>query len=125
MVLLVTGRCRMSCYYCPLSEKKKGKDLVFANERQVLSDTDVVDEARSIAAEGSGITGGDPLDVMERTLHYIELLKRELGSEHHIHLYTSTIDRKKFQALANAGLDELRIHPQVETWEHLDEEGIK
>jgi pyruvate formate-lyase activating enzyme-like uncharacterized protein len=115
----------MSCYYCPLSEKKKGKDLVFANERQVLSDTDVVDEARSIAAEGSGITGGDPLDVMERTLHYIELLKRELGSEHHIHLYTSTIDRKKFQALANAGLDELRIHPQVETWEHLDEEGIK
>ena len=125
MVLLVTGQCRMSCYYCPLSEKKKGKDLIFANERLVLSDSDIVDEAKSIAAEGSGITGGDPLDVMDRTLHYIELLKTEFGPEHHIHLYTSTIDGKKFHALVNAGLDELRIHPQVETWEHLDEEGIK
>jgi uncharacterized protein len=124
MVLLVTGRCRMSCYYCPLSERKKGKDLVYANERQVLSDSDIVDEARSIAAEGSGITGGDPLDVMERTVHYIELLKKEFGPEHHIHLYTSTIDRDKYRTLVKAGLDELRIHPQVETWEHLDEEGI-
>ena len=125
MVLLVTGRCRMTCYYCPLSEKKKGKDLVFANERQVFSDLDVLDEARSIAAEGTGITGGDPLDVMDRTLHYIELLKREFGSEHHIHLYTSTVDRKKFQALVKAGLDELRVHPQVETWCRLDAEGIR
>lgn len=125
MVLLVTGRCRMSCYYCPLSEKKKGKDLIFANERRVLTDPDIVDEALSIAAEGSGITGGDPLDVMERTIHFIALLKRELGSEHHIHLYTSTIDGEKYRALVAAGLDELRIHPQVETWERLEEEGIK
>ena len=125
MVLLVTGRCRMSCYYCPLSEKKKGKDLVFANERQVFTDSDILEEARSIAAEGSGITGGDPLDVMDRTVHYIELLKREFGPKHHVHLYTSTIDRKKFHDLAKAGLDELRIHPQVETWESLDKEGIE
>jgi uncharacterized protein len=124
MVLLVTGKCRMSCYYCPLSEMKKGKDVVFANERHVLSDSDVLDEARSIAAEGSGITGGDPLDVMDRTLHYIDLLKKEFGPDHHIHLYTSSIDGIKFRALAEAGLDELRIHPQVETWEHLDSEGI-
>jgi hypothetical protein len=124
MVLLVTGRCRMSCYYCPLSGMKKGKDLVFANERRVLADSDILDEARSIAAEGSGITGGDPLDVMDRTLHYIELLKSELGPEHHVHLYTSSVDGEKFRALARAGLDELRIHPQVETWEHLESEGI-
>jgi pyruvate formate-lyase activating enzyme-like uncharacterized protein len=115
----------MSCYYCPLSEKKKGKDLVFADERLVLNDSDILDEARSIAAEGSGITGGDPLDVMERTLHYIGLLKSEFGPRHHIHLYTSTIDGEKFRALANAGLDELRIHPQPDTWERLDEEGIE
>ena len=125
MVLLVTGRCRMSCYYCPLSERKKGKDVVFANERQVLTDSDILEEARSIAAEGTGITGGDPLDVMDRTLHYIRLLKQEFGPEHHVHLYTCTIDGKKFRALEEAGLDELRIHPQVKTWHHLEEEGIK
>jgi pyruvate formate-lyase activating enzyme-like uncharacterized protein len=125
MVLLVTGRCRMTCYYCPLSEKKKGKDLVFANERQVFVDSDILDEVRSIAAQGSGITGGDPLDVMDRTLHYIRLLKGEFGAQHHIHLYTSTVDRNKFRALAEAGLDELRIHPQVETWESLEDQGIE
>jgi uncharacterized protein len=125
MVLLVTGRCRRSCYYCPLSERKKGKDVIFANERPVAADADIVDEARSIAAEGSGITGGDPLDVMERTLHYIGLLRKEFGAGHHLHLYTCTIDRKKFQALAEAGLDELRIHPPVDTWGRLGDEGIE
>ena len=107
MVLLVTGRCRRCCY-CPLSERKKGKDVIFANERVVAADTDIVDEAGSIGAEGSGITGGDPLDVMDRTLRYIRMLKKEFGAGHHLHLYTCTIDRKKFQALAEAGLDELR-----------------
>jgi uncharacterized protein len=124
MVLLVTGRCRMTCYYCPLSEKKKGRDLVFADERQVQCDSDILEEARSIAAEGTGITGGDPLVVMERTLHYIRMLKDEFGPGHHIHLYTCTIDGEKFRALAEAGLDELRIHPRVETWTHLETEGI-
>jgi pyruvate formate-lyase activating enzyme-like uncharacterized protein len=108
-----------------LSEKKKGKDVVFANERQVFSDNDIVDEAKSIAAEGSGITGGDPLDVMERTVHYIQLLKQEFGPGHHIHLYTSTIDGGKYRTLVDAGLDELRIHPQVETWENIGSIGIE
>jgi hypothetical protein len=62
---------------------------------------------------------------MDRTLHYIRLLKMEFGPQHHIHLYTSTVDRKKFQDLAEAGLDELRIHPQVETWRSLENEGIE
>jgi uncharacterized protein len=61
---------------------------------------------------------------MDRTIHYIVLLKKEFGSGHHIHLYTSTVDRDKFRALVKAGLDELRIHPQVETWDRLDSLGI-
>jgi len=62
--------------------------------------------------------------VMERTLGYIRLLKGEFGPGHHIHLYTCTVDREKFRALAEAGLDELRIHPRADTWSHLDTEGI-
>ncbi len=75
MVLLVTGKCGESCYYCPLSEAKKGKDVVYANELLVGGDEDVVREAEAIGAKGTGITGGDPLLVMDRTVRYIRLLR--------------------------------------------------
>ncbi len=75
MVLLVTGKCGQTCYYCPLSEAKKGRDVVYANERPVQEDGEVIEEALSIGARGTGVTGGDPLAVMDRTVHYITLLK--------------------------------------------------
>jgi uncharacterized protein len=119
MVLLVTGRCGMSCYYCPLSEAKKGKDVIYANELLVENDEDVIKEAEAIGAKGTGITGGDPLMVMDRTVRYISMLKERFGPAHHIHLYTATIDRERYLALEKAGLDELRIHPPMETWKDL------
>ncbi|MHC1680942.1 MAG: radical SAM protein [Methanomassiliicoccales archaeon] len=121
MVLLVTGKCGESCYYCPLSEAKKGKDVVYANELLVRSDKDVIGEAVAIGARGTGITGGDPLLVLDRTVHYIRLLKERFGPGHHIHLYTATVDREKFLRLQEAGLDELRLHPRIERWEELDD----
>jgi pyruvate formate-lyase activating enzyme-like uncharacterized protein len=69
MVLFVTGLCRFRCFYCPVSERRNQKDVVYANERRVLTDEDVIDEARSIGAAGTGITGGDPLGVIDRTDH--------------------------------------------------------
>ncbi len=124
MVLLVTGKCAMSCYYCPLSEGKRHKDVIYANELRVESDQDVIDEAEAIGARGTGVTGGDPLLVMDRTLHYIALLKEHFGVSHHIHLYTATVDRGRFLQLQECGLDELRLHPSVEHWNRLDELGL-
>jgi pyruvate formate-lyase activating enzyme-like uncharacterized protein len=116
MVLLVTGRCSTGCFYCPLSLEKRGKDVTFANERKVASDDEILDEARTIDAHGTGITGGDPATCLERTVHFIKLLKKEFGPEHHIHLYTSSLDPKAFRALEEAGLDELRLHPPADMW---------
>ncbi len=117
MVMLVTGLCKLSCFYCPLSTKKKGKDVVYANEKEVESDEDVFYEARTIDALGSGITGGDPLEVLNRTIHYIEILKKEFEGSHHIHLYTAyTPDWKTLNVLQNAGLDEIRFHIPFDLW---------
>ncbi|HQQ25440.1 MAG TPA: radical SAM protein, partial [Methanomassiliicoccales archaeon] len=124
MVLLVTGKCAESCYYCPLSEAKKGKDVVYANELLVSADDDIIREAEAIGARGTGITGGDPLLVMDRTVRYIRLLKEHFGPGHHIHLYTATVDREKFLRLQEAGLDELRLHPPIERWRELEGLGI-
>jgi pyruvate formate-lyase activating enzyme-like uncharacterized protein len=120
MVLLVTGCCNTRCFYCPLSDTKKGQEVVYANEQLVSTDDDVVEEAINMAAQGTGITGGEPLLVFDRTLHIISLLKDTFGNHHHIHLYTSDFDELKATALVNAGLDELRYHPHIGLWDHLD-----
>lgn len=109
LVLFVTGVCRIRCGYCPLSETRWQKDVVYANERPITKDEELIEEAALIDALGTGITGGDPLLRLERTLHYASLLK-DTFTDHHIHLYTaSSPDEEKLQKMEGR-IDELRFH---------------
>ena len=48
MVLLITGKCPVSCFYCPLSYKKGGTDRIFANEWELSNENDtgkLIDES--------------------------------------------------------------------------------
>ncbi len=119
LVLLVTGRCDRRCWYCPLSGEKKGRDVFFANERKIVRISEAVQEARAIDALGTGVTGGDPMTAIDRTVNAIRALKREFGDDHHIHLYTSATDSRKIARAAKAGLDEIRFHPPAGTWKRL------
>jgi pyruvate formate-lyase activating enzyme-like uncharacterized protein len=118
MVLFVYGYCdERDCFYCPLGENRKNVTDIYANERPVDSDEDVLAEARRMDALGSSVTGGEPQEVLDRTCHYIDLLKSEFGADHHIHLYTGiTGGRENMRRLAEAGLDEIRFHPPFERW---------
>lgn len=118
LVLFVTGVCDKACFYCPLSEKRKGRDIAYADEVAVRDNLDVILEGRAIDAKGTGITGGDPLLKPGRTLGYIRLLKNFFGDSHHIHLYTSGrhVDRSLLLRLKDAGLDEIRFHPDRRDW---------
>ncbi len=120
MVLLVTGRCEGSCWYCPLSEEKKGKNIVYANELITSGEEDIIQEARDIGALGTGITGGDPL-MTDKTFAYIAALKEAFGDAHHIHLYTQITDIDKIRRACQMGLDEIRFHPPVETWNIIED----
>lgn len=116
MVVFVTGQCSDSCYYCPVSEERFGKDRQFANEKEATSLEDYVMEAYRMNALGAGITGGDPLLSLNRTILLIEKLKEEFGSGFHVHLYTSGryATRDALLELKRAGLDEIRFHPTRE-----------
>lgn len=124
LVVLITGLCSAKCFYCPLSEKKKGKDRIFANEWELTDEKDIkklIKEAELINAKGAGITGGDPLFVLKRTKKYISVLKNNFGSDFHIHLYTSGIKNgDKVNELVSAGLDEIRFHPEPKYWTNMD-----
>ncbi len=118
MVLFITGVCARDCFYCPLSEERKGKDAAYANERLIRADEDLIKEAELMSALGTGITGGEPLMKLDLLLHYIKLLKETFGEEHHIHLYTGIAPSNNVLIqLKDAGLDEIRFHPPVEDWD--------
>ncbi len=112
LVLFITGLCDRWCYYCPLGEMRKGRDVVYADETVINKDLEVLLEGRSIDAEGTGITGGDPLIRLGRTLRYIRMLKDFFGKSHHIHLYTNGMyaSKEALSRLKDAGLDEIRFH---------------
>ena len=127
VVLYTTGSCSVGCSYCPIPEDRQKVDDVFINERPVpLSDDSVIfDESTQCLATGAGITGGDPMEVPERTLSYIRSIRKRMGEEYHLHLYTSGrffIGKEHLiEDLFIAGLDELRFHPRnlrsYEVWD--------
>ena len=125
MVLFITGKCNTGCFYCPVSLEKKNKDVIYANEMKISNKEDILEEADAMEATGTGITGGDPLLNVERTVTAIKLLKEHFGKEHHIHLYTSTLDPNKIKMVRDAGLDEIRFHPPLKMWKDLFQTPLK
>ena len=107
LVLFITGECIHSCFYCPVSEERKGKDVTFANERPVRDEKDIIAEIELMDAEGASITGGEPLLKSERVLSFLKLFK---DYDMHVHLYTSLPEEKEIEKFA-AYLDEIRFHP--------------
>lgn len=118
MVLFVTGLCDSACFYCPISSEKAGKDVIFADEMPVHSLEEIVHEADAIGSEGVGISGGDPLCTLDRTISHLSMLKTRYGDKYHSHLYTSvtSVNQDTLEKLVEAGLDEIRFHPQRSDW---------
>jgi len=122
-VLFLNGICQnpKHCWwYCPISEKRKNKKLTYANEIQISSKEQLLDELNKIKAKGMSITGGDPLfePNFEKTIEFIKFVKAKKGKKFHIHLYTNGLNfyESKAISLARAGLDEIRFNPPKENW---------
>ncbi|MBT3297678.1 radical SAM protein [archaeon] len=120
LVLFITGKCAQQCYYCPVSEHKFGHDKIFADEWEIEDNEqgwkNLVKEVKLINAKGAGITGGDPLCVLERTCKYIKRMKEQFGKDFHVHLYTplKLINKEVLVKLNESGLDEIRFHPDLD-----------
>jgi pyruvate formate-lyase activating enzyme-like uncharacterized protein len=112
LVVFVTGVCRRKCFYCPLSFGRKAIDSSYANERKVTGVSSILYEAERMNATGAGITGGDPIVNVPRTVKFVKSLKRRFGKGFHVHLYTSGdgASPAKLSKLYLAGVDEIRFH---------------
>ncbi|MBU4242187.1 MAG: radical SAM protein [Nanoarchaeota archaeon] len=117
-VVFVTGVCsKKPCFFCPISDKKFGKDDIYANEWKVSNLNDLIKEAKLCSSKGAGLTGGDPLARLDRTIKIIKLLKKKFGSKFHIHLYTplNLVTETVIKKLEKVGLDEIRFHPDLDS----------
>ena len=114
LVLFVSGKCFRNCKYCSLSNKRKNVDKTWANERECRNVNEVIEEAKESHACGAGITGGDPLLCLDRTLKFVVALKKEFGGGFHIHIYLPTefVTEEGLKKLKKAGIDEVRFHPR-------------
>lgn len=125
-VFFITGVCSCNCFYCPISDAKKNKDVIYINEMPTIKEDEIISEINACSSKGVGITGGDPLCRLERTVGWIILLKKKFGKKFHIHLYTALdrVNEKSLELLNEAGLDEIRFHPSLETDKHWDRLSI-
>lgn len=84
---------------------------MWANERPCNSNKDIIEEAKESNAKGAGITGGDPLLYFEKTLSAAKALKKEFGTQFHIHIYLPfpLVTKEKLVALEKT-IDEVRFH---------------
>jgi uncharacterized protein len=113
LVLFISGRCSRNCWYCSLSDKRKNKDIIWANERIIKNTKELIEEAKESNATSAGITGGDPFLFMNRTLKYAKTLKNHFGKSFHIHIYLPTrlLTKDKLKQLVKY-IDEVRFHPE-------------
>jgi len=117
-VLFITGLCskKEGCYYCPIADDRRGVDVIYANERAISNIDELYEEINLCGSKGVGITGGDPLMRLNRTVEYITGLKKRYGKEFHIHLYCpiGSVSLNSLSRLHEAGLDEIRFHLDLE-----------
>lgn len=126
LVLFISGVCSRNCAYCSLSNLRKNKDNIWANERKSRKTREVIEEVLESRADSAGITGGDPLAKLNRTLRYANSLKKKFGKEFHIHIYlpTKLINEKNIKKLSGV-IDEVRIHPEFLLNKDTEKEDIR
>ncbi len=118
-VLFLGGDCfspEHCRWYCPISQERRRPTAVFIDEIPVKDYKTIKEEIEMIQGLGLSFTGGDPLYSSKKAQlvsKYAKKLKRDFGTEFHLHLYTSGLSFNKDIAseLYSAGLDEIRFHP--------------
>ncbi|MEK6859247.1 MAG: radical SAM protein [Nanoarchaeota archaeon] len=112
LVLFISGKCSRNCWYCSLSNKRKNKDIIWTNERQTNNIRQLIQEAKESNATSAGITGGDLLLFLSRTIKYARALKKKFKKFHiHIYLPTKLVNKSNLKKLSKH-IDEIRFHPE-------------
>ena len=107
--LFITGKCNAKCFYCPTSQEQDG--IPSTQLTSFDNPEDYVEYLKYFGFKGASLSGGEPLLVFERTLNYIQTIKKELGDEIYLWMYTNGLlgSKEIYQKLSDAGINEVRF----------------
>jgi len=107
--LFINGRCNASCFYCPTSQDETGAPLT--NGIPFATPDDYAEYVALFGFTGASISGGEPLLTLDRTLAYIDAVRRRCGDAVHLWMYTNgtLLTRDIACELRSAGLGEIRF----------------
>lgn len=107
--LFVNGICNGRCFYCPAEQTRKGEPTT--NTLHFPVARDFVEYMASFQIPGVGFSGGEPLLTLDRTLQYLDRVKKRFGDEVHAWMYTNgmLLTHDKLKQLQDAGLNEIRF----------------
>ncbi len=111
----LTSHCTRNCFFCPQKRTEAAITGSALTNYSPAEDKELLPVQQAIEwfdAKGCGLTGGEPLVVIDKLLHYIKLLKNRFGSYFWIHLYTNgdLLTAENLKALQKTGLDEIRFN---------------
>jgi pyruvate formate-lyase activating enzyme-like uncharacterized protein len=107
--LFITNKCNGSCFYCPVpqqaDEPPSSQGLTFETPEAYA------EYINFFRFDGVSFSGGEPLLFFDRTLRYLEEVRKSCDPGIYIWMYTNGLlaDETKFRKLADAGLNEVRF----------------
>lgn len=107
--LFMNNRCNCTCFYCPAPQISD-----HLPETQGMSFDDpatYVAYLKKFGFKGASISGGEPLLTFDLTLNFLREIKKAMGNEIYLWLYTNgaLLTKQKAKMLADTGLDEIRF----------------
>lgn len=103
--------CTANCFYCPQDRKNKVEKPPAESGLIFDQVDDYVDYLEKFKFKGASFSGGEPLLAYEKVLTYTRKIRKRLGKEFYIWMYTNgdLVDKNKLKALKEAGLNEIRF----------------
>lgn len=107
--LFMNNRCNCTCFYCPAPQTNDHPP-----ETQGMSFDDpatYVAYLKKFGFKGASISGGEPLLTFDLTINFLREIKKAMGSEIYLWLYTNgaLLTKSRAKMLAGTGLDEIRF----------------
>ncbi len=107
--LFINGRCNVSCFYCPTSQDETEGPL--SNGIPFSTPEDYAAYVALFGFSGVSVSGGEPLLTLDRTLAYLNAVRRRCGDAVHLWMYTNgtLLTKEIVNELQDAGLCEIRF----------------